>query len=320
MTYDVTGIGVLNIDMFIRGDGPAGGDIISEWVGPAAMTVHAAGALGYVLRNLAHIGLQIQACSCLPGDVIGAFIFEELSAAGIDTQGIRQVPGASAGLAVYILLFGSRKRPLAYQLPTHSFWPLELSKQEREQLLDTRLLHHAGYLHYQAGWQGVVTELLHEAHGRGILTTMDPQFPLIDLQPPWMAALEDVLPYVDVFFCDETEAQGITACDSLEEAAVRILNAGAGTVVIKQGEHGAILYQNGRVLSQPPVEIGAVVDSIGAGDAFDAGYIYGLLDGWPPEACLLFASLCAGFSLTGEGGTQMLPDRATLLGRFQALR
>jgi len=308
MPRDVSVIGPLNIDLLISGEGPANWEVIPTWDGPANMEMTAAGSVGYTINNLARLGLSVRVSSCLPDDPLGAFILDSLQRAGVDTASVQQMPDTLGGIGVYILMFGSRKRPLVYRLPTHPLWQLEYSPDEVETLLDTRLLHLGGFLHFKDAWHGAIVDLFEEAKSRGIITSMDPQFPLWVMEPPWMVGLEDILPYVDILFCDETEAQNITAAATLDSAAQQLLDAGVQTVIIKQGVQGSTVYRQGWKHRQDAVILGELVDSIGAGDTYDAGFLYGTLKGWSLEERALFASVAAGFSVTGIGGSQSMPE------------
>ena len=64
---------------------------------------------------------------------------------------MRLVPDTVGTVVAYVLLFGSRKRPLAYRVGTHDPWPLTFDAADRDYLLDARLLHCGGYLHFDSG-------------------------------------------------------------------------------------------------------------------------------------------------------------------------
>jgi len=306
---DVSVIGPLNIDLLMTGDGPANWEAIPTWDGPASMEMTAAGSVGYTVRNLARLGLKAAVSSCVPDDALGAFIIDSLRRDGVDVTPVQTVPGSLGGIGVYMLLFGSRKRPLAYRLPTHPLWPQQLSADMVDDLLNARVLHNGGYLHFKEAWHGLLVDLFRAAKERGLMTTMDPQFPLFAMQPPWMPALRDMLVYVDILLCDEGEAMNITGQADLHDAARVIRDAGPQTVVIKQGAHGSTVYREDWQYHQSAIVLGDLVDSIGAGDAYDAGFILGALEGWPMERCALFASIAAGFTVTGVGGSQTMPTR-----------
>ena len=317
MPRDVSAIGPLNIDLLITGDGPGTWDAIPTWDGPTQIEMAAAGSVGYTVQNLARLGLSVRVSSCLPDDPLGGFILDTLRRTGVDTGSVQTVPSTNGGIGVYMLLFGSRKRPLAYRLPTHELWNAQFSPQEVNVLLDARLLHNGGYLHHERAWHGDLRDLFKEAKQRGLRTSMDPQFPLYAMESPWIGALDDVLPFVDLLFCDETEAQKITTHSDLDRAAQVLLDAGVQTVIIKQGSQGSTAYQTGWQQQQDAIVLGELVDSIGAGDTFDAGVLYGWLHDWPWERSLLFASVAAGYTVTGVGGTQNMPDLNTVLRETQ---
>ena len=307
MTRDISVLGPLNIDLLIVGEGPEDLPDLPVWDGPADMTMTAAGSVGYTISDMAKLDLDVRVVSNVPDDPLGLFIIDSLKRDGVDVSGIRKIPGTEAGIGVYMLLFGSRKRPLVYRLPTHKAWPDVLTDIEVDEMLNTKILHNGGLLHFKDLWNGAATDLFKEAKERGIITTLDPQFPLFVMDPPWIRAITDILPYVDILFCDETEARKLTDADSLQECAEILLNSGPRTVVIKQGAEGAAVYTREMSYFQPAVNLGKLVDSIGAGDAFDAAFLYGTLQGWPLEKRLLFSCAAAGFTVTGVGGTDTFP-------------
>jgi len=308
VTRDVSVIGPLNIDLLIRGHGPASWEVLPAWDGPADMEMTAAGSVGYTVGDLAKLGLDVLVSSNVPEDPLGLFIIDFLERTGVDVSGIRKISGTQAGIGVYMLLFGSRKRPLVYRMPTHPAWSSEMPDEVIKDLLDTRMLHCGGLLHFKDMWHGLTVELFREAKSCGIHTYLDPQFPLFAYEPPWMRAIADILPHVDTLFCDEIEARSLTGMEELHECAQYLLDAGPETVIIKQGAAGAGIFRSGYSLHQDAVVLGELVDSIGAGDAFDAGYLFTTLMDWPFEKRLKFACVAAGFTVTGSGGTETFPS------------
>lgn len=310
MTRDVSTIGPLNIDLLIWGAGPPNWESIPSWDGPAEMKLTAAGSVGYTVNNMAKLGIDVLVTSCVPADPLGDFIISVLKSTGVNCEMVQQIPDTLTGIAAYMLLFGNRKRPLAYRMPTHQAWPQSFSPEEKDHFLDARLIHNGGYLHFTTVWHGFTRDLFKEARARGLMTTMDPQFPLFAMASPWMTALEDVLPYIQYLFCDEHEAHMLTKEPDLPRAASILLEAGPETVIIKQGADGSTVHRKDGKHHQEAIRLGELVDSIGAGDTYDAAFILGLLEGWPLEKCALFASIAAGFTVTGVGGTETMPTRA----------
>jgi len=307
---DVSVVGPLNVDLLIVGDAPSSLEELTRWEGPADIQMTAAGSVGYLAQDLARLGLDAGLVSCLPDDQLGAFQLDTLRCAGVHVERVRLVPDTTGTIVAYVLLFGSRKRPLAYRLGTHDPWPLTFDNADLDYLLDARLLHCGGYLHFDSVYHGATTDLLRRARARGLITSIDTQFPAKPLARPWITVMIDILPYVDVLFVDEREAHSLTDREDLGEAAAVLRDAGPATVVVKQGSEGAQVFSPEGAIYQAAVAVAPLVDSIGAGDAFDAAFLLGLLEGWPLERIALFAAVTAGFSVGGVGGSAATPTRA----------
>ena len=318
MPRDVAVIGPLNVDLLITGEAPSSFEALTRWEGPADIQMTAAGSVGYLVQDLARLGLNVGLVSCLPDDQLGAFQLDSLRSAGVDVDRVRLVPETVGTIVAYVLLFGSRKRPLAYSLGTHDPWPLTFELADVDYLLDARLLHCGGYLHFDSVYHGATTDVFRQARARGLITSIDTQFPAKPLARPWLSSMSDILPYVDVLFVDEREARNLADREDLAEAATALREAGPATVVVKQGSEGARVFAGETVFYQPAVQVAPLVDSIGAGDAFDAAFLLGLLEGWPLERIARFAAVTAGFSVGGVGGSAAMPTRAQVEGYIAA--
>ena len=310
MPRDVAVVGPLNVDLLIIGEAPSSLEELTRWEGPADIRMTAAGSVGYLAQDLARLGLDVGLVSCLPDDQLGAFQLDTLRRAGVHVDRVRLAPNTVGTVVAYVLLFGSRKRPLVYRLGTHDPWPLSFDAADLDYLLDARLLHCGGYLHFDSVYHGATTDVFRQARARGLITSIDTQFPAKPLARPWLAAMDDILPYVDVLFVDEREARSLADREDLVEAAALLRDAGPAMVVIKQGSEGARVFAAEGVFYEPAVQVAPLVDSIGAGDAFDAAFLLGLLDGWPLERSARFAAVAAGFSVGGVGGSSAMPTRA----------
>ncbi len=314
MALDVALIGPLNVDLLITGHAPTDFDALTHWVGPSNVMLCAAGSVGYITQDLVKLGLQAGVSSTLADDPFGDAIQRIMSEAGVDMSHVRREAGTLSGIGVYMLLFGSKKRPLTYRLPTHHPWPTKFSQDEIEYALSARHIHCAGYLHFPAMWSGEMAALFRAAKDSGLTTSLDPQFVLFPIATSWLDPLVDLLKVVDTLMLDEDEARQIAQTADLDEAASRLHAAGPGTVVIKRGAQGAIVLTPDRVFEQAAIAVPEddIVESIGAGDAFDAGLIVGQLAGWPIERSARFATLAAASTLRGSGGTQSLASRLEL--------
>ncbi len=317
MKNDVTVIGPLNVDILVRGEAPRELTVLTGWAGPAEVELAVAGSVGYTVQDMAKLGLKVSVSGCVADDVFGPVILRQLDQNGVGTDWVTTVKGTSSGIGVYVLAFGSRKRPLFYQLPTHDPWPPRYDERQVERMLSSRLLHNGGFLHFQQMYESDIVELFSRARGRGLITSVDSQFPLHPMKPPWMQVMRRVLPSLDVLFCDEHEARGLTGNEETEGAARILLDSGVRTVVIKQGEAGSDVFQQGWHHHEPAFHAGELVDSIGAGDAYDAGFLAALLEKRPLQECARMGSICAGCTVTAAGGWAGMPDRKTAEGMLR---
>jgi 2-dehydro-3-deoxygluconokinase len=309
MKADVGLVGPLNVDLLITGQAPTALDELTRWAGPSNVMLCSAGSAGYVSQDLAKLGLQTGLVSTLADDAFGDAILRIMSEAGLDMRQVDRQPGSLSGIGIYMLLFGSKKRPLTYRLPTHLPWPQPFSKAQKEYLLDgCRHLHCAGYLHFPAMWSNEMAGLFRQARQNGQTTSLDPQFVLFPTATPWIEPLEELLRYVDLLLLDEDEARQIAQTEDLAQALETLQAHGPPVVVVKRGAYGSWLRQAGKdhLLPAIPVPEAEIVDAIGAGDAFDAGLIYGFLKGWALEQCQEFATRVAASTLRAVGGTDGL--------------
>jgi sugar/nucleoside kinase (ribokinase family) len=137
------------------------------------------------------------------------------------------------------------------------------------------------------------------ARARGVKTVLDVVVPG---KGEYLPQFERLLPHVDVFLPNQDEAAIITgASDPLAQAEI-FQRLGAGTTIITRGGHGAVLVQRELRLRAGAFEV-PFVDGSGGGDAFDAGYIYGLLHGMAPEDCLRVASALGASCVRAIGTT-----------------
>jgi len=164
-----------------------------------------------------------------------------------------------------------------------------------------RVLAIGGYLALPGLDPGEAAGLLAGARTRGTATLLDVVVPRGADNPS--KALRPVLPYVDCFLPNQDEARQVTGHDNPADQARALLDWGCASVIITCGADGAVYADPARAIQVRPHPV-EVVDGSGAGDAFTAGIILGLVEGWPAEQRLRFAaalggSVCRGLGCTG---------------------
>jgi sugar/nucleoside kinase (ribokinase family) len=152
-------------------------------------------------------------------------------------------------------------------------------------------------------------DLLHEAREGEATTSLDPNW---DPAGNWDSGLLTLLPEVDVFMPNEVEALSLARISVMDDAIARLRSSGAGTVVVKTGEQGAVAAQASEQASVPALST-TILDSTGAGDSFDAGFLAGFLNGDPLRRCLEIGNACGALSARGLGGTAMQPTMVEAL-------
>jgi len=303
-------VGPVNMDLFIRGEAPLDRDALNVWVGSPEVELLVAGSIGYTLQAFARLGDQVEACSTIGSDAFGAHIRQELEANGVDCGRMTRADGETA-IAIYMMLFGGLKRPLAVRMPGFEPWP------DPPPLVDASgpapaLVHSGGLLHFPVMWHRGLADAFERARAAGALTSIDPQFPLVDTPAPWLPFAADVIARSDVLLCDEIEARMLFTVGSADEAIAPAHAAGPRVVAIKRGEAGALVSDGRALLDQPavPIDPSLIREAVGAGDAFDAGFLDALVRGHDVAAAARWGTAAASLSLTGGGGARGIVDRA----------
>jgi sugar/nucleoside kinase (ribokinase family) len=152
------------------------------------------------------------------------------------------------------------------------------------------------------------------AHERGMRVIVD-----FCWDEPWLSSRQiwTLAALADIIFANEPEAQTVTGEDEPVKALRRLAEL-APIVVVKRGADGASAMVDGREYHAPTTAV-EVVDATGAGDCFNAGFLYGLLHERPIGECLRYGNICGGLSVAVSGGFAGAPTEAELLARARAL-
>jgi sugar/nucleoside kinase (ribokinase family) len=152
--------------------------------------------------------------------------------------------------------------------------------------------------------------LFARARAAGLSTSLDPGF---DPDRLWGSDLIDTLGEVDLFLPNEEELRAITGHADLLDALISLDN-GCTRTIVKRGRLGCATLDEGRLCEVPALAVVAI-DSTGAGDSFDAGFLHAWLRDWPLHESMRWASACGSLSTRGIGGTtrQATADEAALL-------
>ncbi len=306
MKLDVTAIGLLNIDLIIHGTAPQNFAELLTWTGESGIECLTAGSIGYFIQNLTKLGLKTGVITNIADDSFSLIIKKTLTDVGIDNSRLKVQKNTKTAIGVYMLLFGSKKRPMTFQLMTHDPMPTAFTDGDLDYIFNSRLLHIGGYLHFPQ--KDLIDKLIKQVQKRGVKISMDPQFPLKPTEKPWLTVMPD-LKNLDILFVDENEVLGLTNTDNIDEAANILLDKGIKILAIKLGPKGCLVQTENERVEKPAIAVENMVDSIGAGDAFDSGFITGYLENLSLEKMTKLALKVASYSLMGVGGSSTIPSR-----------
>jgi sugar/nucleoside kinase (ribokinase family) len=288
--FDVIVIGELNADLILRGDvKPAFGQV-EKIIDDATLTIGSSSAI--FACGTARLGLRVAFIGKAGDDEFGRFMLRELTQRGIDTSGIVIDPYLPTGLSVIL------SRPSDRAILTHLGSIAALRYDELDLALLSRARHlHLGSYYLLDALRSDVPHLFDEARARGLSISIDTNY---DPTEKWEDGLRETLQHVDVFLPNETELLAITREDSIEAGLDRLSHI--PTVAVKLGTRGAIARRGSQIALAESISVN-VVDTTGAGDSFDAGFIYAYLAGLDLQSALRFACACGSLSTRAVGGT-----------------
>jgi sugar/nucleoside kinase (ribokinase family) len=292
---DLLILGDANPDLVLTGDvEPAFGQR-ERLLDDAHLTVGGSGAI--VACGAARLGLRVALCGVVGDDLFGRFMRDELDRRGVDVKGLVVEPDRSTGLTVVLA------RPDDRAILTHEGTIGDL----RAGSIDPEFLAAASHVHVPSYFlQGRLAPdlpaLFERVRANGATTSLDPNW---DPSERWNGGVRGLLSHTDVFLPNATEAVHIAGTASVDEAVIA-LAATAGLVVAKAGPDGAVAARGDELVRAPAPAVDAV-DTTGAGDSFDAGFLASWLAGDPLERALAIANACGGLSTRALGGVDAQP-------------
>lgn len=248
--------------------------------------------------GLARLGDTVLFAGRVGADARGDFCLQALREAGIDIDAVRREAALATGITVAL----STRHDRALVTFPGAIDALTADA------VDDALLARAGHLHVssyflQRGLRPGLARLFQRARRLGLSISLDPGS---DPAADWGEAWEHLLEQVDVFLPNHLEACAITGKDSPAAALMALANGHTRTV-IKCGARGSLTLDEGQVLAAPAFPLPAV-DSTGAGDSFDAGFVHAWRRHLPLRDSLRWGNACGALSTRGLGGTVAQPD------------
>ena len=305
-TTPVVIIGELNVDLIMSG--------CSRWprlgaevnVDGCTMTLGSSSAICAV--GLARLGRPVSFVGLVGQDPWGDYCLAVLQNAGVDVQDVTRDPAMPTGVTVSLTSPAGRGL-VTYPGATAALTPSRLP----DHLFAGRRHLHVSSFFLQCGMRSGWRAIVERARIASWTVSLDSG---CDPDDAWRDDVRELVGLVDVFLPNEVELAGITACYDPARALASLENGHTRTIV-KLGAAGCMTLVDGRpvVVAPPPVKS---VDTTGAGDSFNAGFLHAWLDHRPLDECLRSGVACGALSTRAAGGTTAQPAAEELAHSLEA--
>lgn len=294
--FDVSIAGEVNLDLVLYGlseNLPLDREILA---GDFQLTL--GGSSSIVAHNLAALGAKVGFSTCVGRDELGRIALERMAESGADLSRVVYVDSTRTGVTI-LLHHGGPRRILTY--------PGTMSGMTRSDLdfgyLSSARHFHLSSLFLQRALAPDLPALFRDLKKAGLTISLDTND---DPEDRWDGVLEQLLDLVDIFLPNADEICRITRRDNVEEA-LKVLSDRVPCIAAKCGPRGALVQVGGRLSTVAPLKV-EPVDTIGAGDSFDAGFLYAFLRGLNPLQCAVAGNVTGALSTLRPGGTEAFRD------------
>jgi len=294
-TYDLIVAGEINPDMILTGDVFPEFGQVEKLVDSAALTIGSSSAI--FACGAARLGLKVAFIGVCGDDVFGRFMLEEMQKRSVDVSNVIIRQDGQTGLSVIL----NRESDRAILTHPGLIPALQASDVPDALLRQARHIHVASYF-LQTRLQPDLPSLFQKARELGLTTSLDTNY---DPSEKW-AGFDEMLSVTNVFLPNEKEAISLSGEENVDLAASR-LGPRVEALAIKLGAAGALGAHQGQIVQVSSIPV-SVVDTVGAGDSFDAGFIYGYLHEWELKKTLQLACACGALSTQKAGGTEGQPE------------
>lgn len=290
---DVLTLGDLCVDLILSDK-----DIIPEFGQKEKLikdySLEMGGSCSIFACQTSKLGLKTALIGNVGQDSFGELIYDTLDSANVSTQFINKNPKIKTGIST-VLNTGNDRAILTYSGTIDSVKIEDVT----DNILERVRHFHIGSYFIMKKIQPHYSEIIKKLENYGATISLDTNW---DPDERWDNGIWDILPHVNIFFPNLNEAMAITGKSTGEEAINKLKKA-VDIIVIKMGEEGALAYHKDMVYKANAISVD-VMDTVGAGDNFDGGFIYGFLNGKTIEESLNIACTCGSYSTLKAGGTE----------------
>ena len=276
--------------------------VAGTFVGPFA-----SGAPAIFIDAIAKLGLSCGFIGSVGDDDFGKLIVNKLKEDGVDTTYIQLLNDYTTGVA-FVTYYSDGSRQFIYHIPLAASGRISEAQLDRDYLSRTSYLHIMGSsLSINGSWRKFCYKAVEVVKDSGGKISFDPNLrpellpieKIREISQPILSSCEIVLPSGE-------EARILAGIDDTDRACKQLLSCGPKIVALKQGKKGSLIYTEKGKLEAASFPVNEV-DPTGAGDCFDAGFIVGLIKGWPLEKTARFANAVGALAATRKGPMEGAP-------------
>jgi sugar/nucleoside kinase (ribokinase family) len=288
--------------------------VLFEAVGEPALrigsrfTLRVAGAESNFAIALARLGLPVAWLSRVGADRYGRLVTDALAQEGVDLRYVERSSKLSTG--VFFRWHDAGSPQIAYYRSGSAATELQPSDLPDDAFRSVRLLHLTGITPaLSEGARALVVEAARRAHGRGVTVTFDPNYRSALWSSPRAAfdSHRSLLRFVDWYLCGQVEGKLLVDVRSNDDLWKALRGLGIRGTCIRTGRDGALVSNGDGLQAVRPTRLISVVDEVGAGDGFAAGFVYGLRHGWDPVRCAHAGNTVARTALGHPGDWEAYP-------------
>jgi sugar/nucleoside kinase (ribokinase family) len=264
-----------------------------------------AGASYITARTLHRLGARVGWAGCFGNDEYSLFAYELAQQEQIDLSLAKCVDKPYRRISTSIPFQGDRAFVTYVDPPPIDLQAFWLESMDR---CDFNHLHLGGIM-----LEAELTPLVEVARARGATVSIDCQdMPALYTDCEWCKLLS----MVDVFMPNAREALIISATSAVESALRKLMKC-TKVLIVKDGANGAWIATGEEIIHAPAINAGSVVDTTGAGDSFNAGFLFGyVVEKAPLPVCARYGNICGGLSVTQVGGATAAPTYKELMEWF----
>ncbi len=292
--FPICVIGNLNIDLIIR-DVPGMPAWGQEVFGANRLQI-SAGQAGYLAFALGRLGVDTRLIGNVGQDLYGQQILSDLRDFGVDARGVQVTAGGSTGITV-AMVRSDGERAFVSDLGCLQNFSEEAIVSQWAQVESAGVVCLVGVFCLPGLSLPGAAQQLGRARAAGKTTMLDTGWDAHNWPEETLTELRVLLGQVSLFMPNWDEARAITGLETVEQAAVALQAAGPQTVVIKCGENGSYARRGDETAWVEPRRV-RVLDAVGAGDVFNAGFLFARQYNWSLRACLAWANTTASLYIS----------------------